>query len=66
MKKWDKAKVDCDLAQKKIIWNFDPPTSSSSKLQESHACAFGQPKSYQRGTEHNNVSCGTDSQRETS
>ena len=26
---------------------------------------FGQPTPYRRGTEHNNVSCRADSQRET-
>ena len=25
MNKWDKAKIESDLAQKKIVWKFDPP-----------------------------------------
>ena len=25
MNEWDKAKIESDLAQKKIVWNFNPP-----------------------------------------
>ena len=73
MNEWDKAKIESDLAQKKTVWKFNPPGAphwwnpgkTGSKLQESHDCNLGHPKPQQRGTQHNNVSCGTKNQRKT-
>ena len=53
MNEWDKAKIESDLAQKKIVWKFNPPGAphfgwnlgkTVSKLQESHDCNLEQPK----------------------
>ena len=42
-----------------LWWNLG---KAGSKLQESHDCNLGQPKPHWRGTQHNNVSYGTNTQ----
>ena len=69
--KWEKAKIESDLAQKKKVWKLNPPgaplwwnlVKTGSKLQEGHECNLGQPKPHRRGTQHNNVSRRANSQR---
>ena len=66
MNEWDKPKIESDLAQKKIVWKFNPPGAPHfgriwerlvSKLQEGHDCNLGQPKPHRRGTQHNKTMC---------
>ena len=72
MNEWNKAKIESDLAQKKIVWKFNPPEAlwwnlgkTGSNLQEGNDCNLGQPKPQRRVTQHQNVSCGTNTQRKT-
>ena len=67
MNEWDKAKIESDSAQKKIVWKFIPPGAPhfGSKLQEGHDCNLGQQKPHRQGAQHINVSCRADSQRKT-
>ena len=69
---WDKDKIESDL--EKDFLEIQSSRSSSlwwslgktgSKLQESHDCNLGQQKPHRRGAQHNNVSCGTNTQRKT-
>ena len=64
----DKSRIESGLAQKKIkpastFWWYLGKTGSN--LHESHDCNVGQPKTYLRGTEHNNVSFRENTQRKT-
>ena len=45
-----------------LLRNLGEP---GSKLQESHDCNLGQPKSHRGGTQHHNVSCRANTQRKT-
>ena len=59
MNKRDEAIIESDLAQRKIVWKFNPPGAShlefgiwwklgetGSKVQEEDDCNLGQPKHY--------------------
>ena len=74
MNEWDKTKIESDLAQKKIVCKFNHPGAphfggilgkTGSKLKEGLDCNLGQPKPHRRGTQHHNVSCGTNNQGKT-
>ena len=74
MNEWDKAKIESNLAQKKIVWKFNTPGAPHfggiwerlvQSCKKSHDCNLGQPKPHRRGTQQNNVSCRENSQRKT-